>query len=786
MNEQSELFILADDVTMVPVASLDDATSRRFPHEPDDVVITRLQSRTDSKVISRELAKLLAAFRKPTSFAAAIYSFATDTKSDPQHVAEEVFGPLAEIRDQGFLVAPEIPNDPLLQQKWQPGTRLSRYTIKEVKKTFADSAVYQVVDKDGNKLALKLFRADPKSHTSQLFHNELAILQTLDNKVNPCVVDAGTENGMHFLVTDWYSGIACGEDARRHSNRNSRQHCIHLLDLCAAMLRAFDHLHRQKVLHGDINPDNILVAPDGRILILDYGYAVTRDRKNLIQRGGTGFFYEPEFAQAVCNQAPLPALTPEGEQYSLAALCYLLLTGHSYLDFSFDKERLHRQVAEDPPRSFRDLDISYPGAIESVLLRALSKNPANRFPDLAAFAAALDEARQKVMESDTLYVFDKHDSALQVTEFLLHKFGWRSEYIRDGLHIQPTCSVNFGAAGIAYLYYRASCVREDPGLSDLATIWVNRALRFRAGYDESFLAPAIDISKKNVGRASLYHSPTGVYLTQALLSESRNDRNAVHEGISGFVYEAAKRCDIMDLTLGKAGLLIGCSLLYRELHAGKAYQLAPVVQLAERVQSEIWRELATCGAMMEDNPVRYLGIAHGWAGYLYATILWCHVTGSAVPNECMNRVEEWLAAAIRDIHGTRWPLSVSENQSWPGWCNGSSGHLLLATLLYRYSGDQTFIRLAEDIARHVIIAQQDQTIDLCCGLSGNAYAMLCLYRTSGDNKYLAYARAIRDRILKSWSFLPLHQNSLFKGATGLGVLLCEMEKPELSRMPFFE
>ena len=87
-------------------------------------------------------------------------------------------------------------------------------------------------------------------------------------------------------------------------------------------------------------------------------------------------------------RAAPPDLSAAGEQHAVAALLYVLLTGTHYRDFSLEKQAMFRQIAEEPPLPFTARGLPAWPEVEAVLSRALAKEPGERFPSLAALAAA--------------------------------------------------------------------------------------------------------------------------------------------------------------------------------------------------------------------------------------------------------------------------------------------------------------------------------------------------------------------------------------------------------------
>ena len=115
------------------------------------------------------------------------------------------------------------------------------------------------------------------------------------------------------------------------------------------------------MLHGDVHPRNALVLHDGSVRLIDFGLADSGQLAAELrphERGGVGFFLEPEFAHARLDGHRPPRLNAMGEQYSLAALVYLVLTGSHYLRFSPEKQAMRRQIVEEAPITFLDAGLA--------------------------------------------------------------------------------------------------------------------------------------------------------------------------------------------------------------------------------------------------------------------------------------------------------------------------------------------------------------------------------------------------------------------------------------------
>jgi serine/threonine protein kinase len=148
---------------------------------------------------------------------------------------------------------------------------------------------------------------------------------------------------------------------------------------------ALEYAHRNGILHRDVKPSNLLLDTQGTIWVTDFGLAKADDSGELTNPGdivGTLRFMAPERFQGRAD--------PRSDVYSLGITLYEMLTLRPAFDLS-DKPRLIERVThEDPPRP-RKLDPNIPRDLETIVLKAVAKEPADRYP--AAEMLAVDLRR---------------------------------------------------------------------------------------------------------------------------------------------------------------------------------------------------------------------------------------------------------------------------------------------------------------------------------------------------------------------------------------------------------
>jgi serine/threonine protein kinase len=146
---------------------------------------------------------------------------------------------------------------------------------------------------------------------------------------------------------------------------------------------ALEHAHQLGVIHRDIKPANLLVDDRGNLWVTDFGLAQFHNRGNLTRTGdllGTLRYMSPE--QAAGEGA---TLDPRTDVYSLGATLYELLTLEPLFGGN-DHARLLRQILSEEPRPLRAVERSVPAELETIVLKAVSKNPADRYATAQEFA----------------------------------------------------------------------------------------------------------------------------------------------------------------------------------------------------------------------------------------------------------------------------------------------------------------------------------------------------------------------------------------------------------------
>ncbi len=200
--------------------------------------------------------------------------------------------------------------------------------------------------------------------------------QAAANLSHPNIVnmyDWGREGETYYIVMEYVNGTDLKSLVTQRGPLDPAKAAEYAQQVCAALSVA----HGYDVIHRDIKPHNIVLTPDGTIKVMDFGIAragnTTMTQTNSVL--GTAQYISPEQAQG-------KPIGPASDLYSLGVTLYEMVTGRLPFDADTPVATALAQVNEEPvpPRQIRG---SIPPALEAVILRAMRKNPAERYSSAA-------------------------------------------------------------------------------------------------------------------------------------------------------------------------------------------------------------------------------------------------------------------------------------------------------------------------------------------------------------------------------------------------------------------
>ena len=262
---------------------------------------------------------------------------------------------------------------------WTPGETVGEYRLLEKLGAGGAGAVWRVEHRTtGAQRALKvLLDVDPNSLAR--FEREAQALARLEHRNVARVHTAGEAFGRRYLVLDLAEGGDLEARLKDSGPLDPEQAVALVRDLCAGLA----HVHAQGVLHRDLKPSNVIFAEDGRPLLVDFGLSRSVDSQSLTHTGailGTPRYMAPE-------QANGQATDERTDVYGVGALFYATLTGQP--PFQGSGAAVLYAVLSKPPKPPQELNPAVPSDLAEVCLKALAKDPRERYPNVRAFADAL-------------------------------------------------------------------------------------------------------------------------------------------------------------------------------------------------------------------------------------------------------------------------------------------------------------------------------------------------------------------------------------------------------------
>ena len=210
--------------------------------------------------------------------------------------------------------------------------------------------------------------------------------------------------GMHFLAIEW----AAGEILEKYAKRQGPLPTDEVATIVSQIADAVHAAHAVGIVHRDLKPDNVMYDPATReVKLLDFGIAADTDlapEERLTRAGffvGTLMYVAPE---ALSGEL----VGPLADQYSLATIAYFLISGALPFPAKTPREMFSQLLSQPPiPLNQVKAGLRVPPGLEAVVMRGLSKNPTQRYPDVLAFAADFRSAAANPTEDEKRGILSK-------------------------------------------------------------------------------------------------------------------------------------------------------------------------------------------------------------------------------------------------------------------------------------------------------------------------------------------------------------------------------------------
>lgn len=275
--------------------------------------------------------------------------------------------------------------------RYAPGHHLDQYEIVELLGAGAYAESYKAVDtRDGRTVVLKVpdpnLFADPA--TFNRFRREADVARRLNHPSVQRAVDAGENRTEPYLVLEYIEGVPLRKRLRSYHGPIPIDTII---DWGRQLAAGLAYLHSQGVVHRDLKPENVLVTPDDRLVIADFGTAQLAGArrltwKHLSESLGTPDYMSPEQVQGERGDA-------RSDVYAWGVMMYELLTGR----VPFEGDNFMAVMAghlQGNPKVIRKLRHDVPPALEAVVMHAMRRRPEHRYPSAEALLADLEHLDQ--------------------------------------------------------------------------------------------------------------------------------------------------------------------------------------------------------------------------------------------------------------------------------------------------------------------------------------------------------------------------------------------------------
>jgi len=322
----------------------------------------------------------------------------------------------------------------------------------------------------GRDVAIKVYQSvvdDPERArvARKMFLSEAHMVGMLQHPNIMPIYDAGEEDGLYYIVTEFVHGARTLSAYTRPDNLLPIDDVVGIMFKCA---KALHYAHSRGVIHRDIKPSNLMLTTDSDVRVIDFGIAILTDADISRIEGiaGSPSYMSPEQVQSL-------DITGQSDLYSLGAVMYELLTGFRPFRAGTLAKLLH-QIVLATAAPLHSLRSDVPVELEEVISRALQKDPAVRFKNGLEFAGALARLHSQLRSQTDKIDRQEHFALLRKLRFFhefaaaeiwevlragsWHHYGPGEEIVKEGamddrfyVIVAGQCSVGRNGRGIGRL-----------------------------------------------------------------------------------------------------------------------------------------------------------------------------------------------------------------------------------------------------------------------------------------------------------------------------------------------
>ncbi len=262
-------------------------------------------------------------------------------------------------------------------------SQISQYRLLRPLGRGGMGVVYLAQDVElGREVALKFLRHRREASSAEVirFRREAKAAASLDHPNIGTIFEVGEHEGLRFLAMAYYDGTTLAQLlAKRPDGRLAVSEAAAIAGQLASALGA---AHAAGIVHRDLKPDNVMVLPDGRVKLLDFGIARWVDSGGVTEEGmavGTAAYMAPEQLEGLRVGTAV-------DLWALGAVFYEMLAGRR--PFGGERQGMVHAILYENPLPLRESVADVPSVLETIVARCLAKEPQER-PSAAAVAAEL-------------------------------------------------------------------------------------------------------------------------------------------------------------------------------------------------------------------------------------------------------------------------------------------------------------------------------------------------------------------------------------------------------------
>ncbi len=306
--------------------------------------------------------------------------------------------------------------------------------------------VYKALDTLlGRKVAVKVLRQQFTNDDDFIkrFRREAQAAASLSHPNVVSIYDVGQDGDVHYIIMEFVEGLNLNEKIKEQAPLQIED----AVNIASQICDALEHAHQNQIIHRDIKPHNIMIGKNGRVKVTDFGIARAATATDITETGsvlGSVHYFSPEHAKGLQQGA-------KSDLYSLGIVLYQMLTarlpflGESPISVALK----HLQEKVEEPRKVNPL---IPQSVENIILRALRKNPDERY----------SSARQMLNDLETCLLPERRNAP----KLQLIPDGERAEQDEERTLIVPAIRSNGAMAGQGGEARRVAGVQQHEQYAD--------------------------------------------------------------------------------------------------------------------------------------------------------------------------------------------------------------------------------------------------------------------------------------------------------------------------------